>query len=101
MGRHFVKNLHGVSAHRCHGYRVAVVERLDVLQHCAHWIVRGRHDLGLPSLAARRTLVAWIARTRREYFGESIPYDHENFHAADELCVAKLVAPQPAKPSRT
>jgi hypothetical protein len=27
------------------------------------------------------------------YFGNPVPHDHENFHAADELCVAKLVAP--------
>jgi hypothetical protein len=35
------------------------------------------------------------------YFSQSVTRDHENFHAADEVCVAKLVAPQPAKPSRT
>jgi hypothetical protein len=35
------------------------------------------------------------------FFTNSVPHDHENFHAADELCVPKLVGPQPAKPSRT
>jgi class 3 adenylate cyclase len=31
--------------------------------------------------------------TSETYLGQSVTHDHENFHAADELCVAKLVAP--------
>ena len=39
------------SACRGHGCRVALVESIDILQHCSHWIVRVRHD-GLRSLVA-------------------------------------------------
>ena len=64
MGRHPVKNLHGLSARRCHSRRVTVVESIDVLQHCDHRIVRGRHDV-VSALSWGHTLVLRRGRQLR------------------------------------